>query len=61
MTTKEQIFAASVLGTAAFKKGLKGVPVLDKDLREFLTIENCQTLIVLKSWSKAWHLANLNN
>jgi hypothetical protein len=56
----EIIFAAGVLGTLAFKKGLQNIPALDRDLDKYLEeIQNIEgaILLALKSWIKNWNLA----
>lgn len=62
MTNQTLIISASVLGHTAFKKGIKSVPCLDPKLMDLISgLKNGASIPVMKAWSKAWHLANLNN
>jgi hypothetical protein len=58
---KTKIATASVLGTIAFKNGLKCIPSLDADLLELLKgleVGNGSTKI-MKAWLKSWTIANI--
>lgn len=54
------------LGSAAFKRGVKSAPRLDKDIMVLVAalsspdFSNSQTIIkLMESWSKGWNSANL--
>jgi hypothetical protein len=56
----EIMFAAGVLGTAAFKKGLQNIPALDRDLDKYLEkIQNIEgaTILAINSWIENWNLS----
>jgi len=75
MTTKKtsiaasQILEASVLGTLAFKAGLKRAPYYDTELNKFFTGRGvgetpkgeASTIAIMKAWTNAWDNANLAN
>jgi len=62
-STKEYIEKAKNLGKDAFHKGIKSVPVLDKDLMELVGKVKDQpfgfSTKLMKAWSDAWHKENL--
>ena len=62
MATETKILAASVLGTIAFKAGMKRVPALDKNVLSLLAGNQIgEGIPVLKAWIASWDAANLCN
>ena len=63
-----QLLEASVLGTLAFKNGIKRAPALDKELYKFFGGKIGETkkgeassIEIMKAWTNAWDNANLAN
>lgn len=64
-----QILEASVLGTLAFKAGLKRAPFYDTQLNKFFAGRGvgetpkgeASTVAIMKAWTNAWDNANLAN
>lgn len=64
-----QILEASVLGTIAFKNGLKRAPFYDTKLNKFFEGRKvgetpkgeASTVAIMKAWTDAWDNANLSN
>ena len=64
-----QILEASVLGTLAFKAGLKRAPFYDVQLNKFFAGREvgvtpkgeASTVAIMKAWTNAWDNANLAN
>lgn len=64
-----QILEASVLGTLAFKNGLKRAPYYDVELNKFFAGRNigetpkgeASSIAIMKAWNNAWDNANLAN
>ena len=64
-----QILEASVLGTLAFKYGLKRAPFYDTQLNKFFAGRNvgetpkgeASSIAIMKAWTDAWDNANLSN
>ena len=64
-----QIFEASILGTLAFKAGLKRAPYYDTQLSKMFAGRKvgetpkgeAPTVAILKAWTNAWDSANLDN
>jgi len=65
-----QILEASVLGTMAFKNGIKRVPYLDSELLKMPPFKNkigekvkgeATSIEIMKAWVDAWDNANLAN
>jgi len=67
MRAKDQIFQAAVLGTAAFKNGVKCTPCLDNQLMSMLAGRQigetpkgeAKSVKLMKVWTENWTLANL--
>ena len=63
MTTQSAIFAASVLGTLAFKEGRKSIPAHDPELLKVIEQHDLKEIgdciPILKAWASAWDAANL--
>jgi|GEM_PF-3826863 len=60
---KAEILQASILGTAAFKAGVKRIPSLDAQLMEMLTGKTIggNSVKIMKAWVSAWDAANLSS
>jgi hypothetical protein len=66
--TTAHIFAAEVMGTAAFNEGKKSAPAADRVFMNYLaelTAEGVvgevgSSLPLLKAWNRAWHAQNIN-
>lgn len=64
-----QLLEASVLGTLAFKNGLKRAPFYDTELMKFLDGRGvgetpkgeASSIAIMKAWINAWDNANLAN
>lgn len=62
MNTTTTLFACEILGTAAFNKGIKSAPCLDKEFLALLVgfeVGNPMTIPMMDAWIKGWHGANL--
>jgi len=68
MIANNQIFEASVLGTLAFKNGIKRSPALDKELKKFFVDRKigetpegeASSIDIMKAWTNSWDAANLS-
>jgi len=66
MKAKVQILRAAVLGTAAFKNGIKCAPCLDNELMNMLKGRKigetpqgeAKSIKLMKVWTENWTLAN---
>lgn len=64
-----QILEASILGTLAFKNGLKRAPFYDAELKKFFIGREigetpkgeASSIEIMNAWTKAWDTANLSN
>ncbi|CAB4152565.1 hypothetical protein UFOVP615_19 [uncultured Caudovirales phage] len=64
-----QLLEASVLGTLAFKNGLKRAPFYDTELNKFFAGRGvgetpkgeASSVAIMKAWTNAWDNANLAN
>ena len=64
-----QLIEASILGTLAFKNGLKRAPFYDTELNKFFAGRGvgetpkgeASSIAIMKAWINAWDNANLAN
>lgn len=62
MKTQATFAIGQVLGTAAFNKGIKRVPCLDKEIEPYLRdnqVGDIATIQLLKGWTFGWDCANM--